>query len=241
MTRTLLIGALLFLVFAVALAPASLVRTLIPADSGIELLRTAGTLWDGAADLYLAGQPAGRVAWDFDATALGRGVIGYDISLAGPEHLLNGAIGFGAGAGQAILRGQASSAFANRWLAPYDIAIAGDLELRDAQVRVPYDVRETGHGSAAGSVAWSGGAVRYVLSGRANAGDLPPLVAYLGEGLETVVVPEGGQTPLLRAEVLAEGFVRIGVTKLLTRLVGNPWPGTQADHEVVLEVEEQLF
>lgn len=241
MTRYVLIGVLLFLGFAAVLAPASLIRSLIPADSGIGLLQPAGTLWDGAADLYLAGQPAGHLQWNLNVTAIFRGVVGYDIALAGPEHALTGSVGIGIGGSEATLRGQTSGAFANRWLTPYDIHIGGSLELRDVHVRVPYDVRRTGQGAAAGSLAWSGGPVRYVLSGRSNAGSLPPLVAYLGEGLETVVVPEGGQTPLLRAKVLTDGFVSIGVTKLLTRLVGSPWPGTQADHEVVLEVEEQLF
>lgn len=241
MVRTLIIGLVLVLVFAVALAPATLVRTFIAADSGIELLRTGGTLWDGGADLYLSGQPAGRLHWDFRPGSLLRGTLGYDLTLTGPSHALTGDVRLGPGAGEATVRGRAAAAFANRWLSAYDIHIGGELELRDAHVRVPYDFRDTGAGSAAGSVAWTGGPLRYVLSGQANTGTLPPLVGYLGEGLEMVVIPEDGQTPLLEAEILPNGFVRIGVTKLLTRLTGTPWPGTQADHEVVLQVEEQLF
>ncbi len=70
MVKTLLVGLLLFLVFAVAFAPASLVRTLLPAGGGVEILESAGTVWDGTGDLYLAGQPAGRMRWDFRPTAL---------------------------------------------------------------------------------------------------------------------------------------------------------------------------
>ncbi len=136
------------------------------------------------------------------------------------------------------LGGTAAAAFANRWLAPYDIVIAGDLEFQGAQVRVPYDVAG---GRAGGALTWEGGPVRYRLGSRTHAGQLPPLVAYLGDGLEAMVYPQDGQTPLLLAEILPNGFVRIGVTKLMTELAGNPWPGSNADHEVVLEVEEQLF
>jgi len=241
MIKTLVIGLLLFLLFAIVFAPASLLRTLVPASSGVELLEPSGTLWDGAADLYLAGQPAGRLGWDFDAATLLRGALGYDVALAGPEHDLTGAVNLYPGAGEATLQGRASAGFANRWLTAYDIAIAGELTFREAHVRIPYDFAVTGSGSSSGNLAWTGGPVRYILSGRSYAGDLPPLVAYLGEGLETVVIPENGQTPLLRAEILPNGFARIGVTKLLTRLAGNPWPGSHADHEVVLEVEERLF
>lgn len=240
MVRMIVIGALLLLVFAVAFAPATLVRTLLPADSGVELLQPSGTLWVGSGDLYLAGQPAGRMRWVFAPMSLLRGAPGYDIALAGPQHELSGTVTVGLSAGGISLVGRASAAFANRWLAPYDIAISGELEFQDAQVRVPYDVTSE-PGAASGSLTWTGGPVNYRLAGRGYSGNLPPLVAYLGEGLETVVYPQGGQTPLLTAQILASGFVRIGVTQLLTDLAGNPWPGSHADHEVVLEVEEQLF
>lgn len=241
MTRTLVIGVLLFLVFAVVFAPASLIRTVLPPDGGIELLEPSGTLWDGAGDLFVAGRLAGRMQWDFEPLSLARGTLGYDLALSGPDHDLTGTVSVGPGAGEVTLVGRAASAFANRWLAPYDINIAGELTFQEARLKVPYDYAESGAGTASGSLAWTGGPVRYRLSGREYAGELPPLVAYLGEKLETVVYPEGGQTPLLRAEVLPNGFVRIGVTQLMTNLAGNPWPGSHADHEVVLEVEEQLF
>lgn len=241
MIRAIVIGLLLVLLFAVVLAPASLIRRFVPADSGIELLEPAGSLWDGAAELYLAGQSAGRLDWDWRPSALLTGAVGYDLELTGPGHALTGAVGFRLGAADATVNGRAGADLLNRWLAPYDIHIGGTLEFQEAHVRIAYDFRESGAGSASGSLLWSGGPVRYVLSGRANAGTLPPLVAYLGEGLETVVIPQDGQTPLLQAEILPNGFLRIGVTKLLTRLMDNPWPGPQPDHEVVLEVEEQVF
>jgi hypothetical protein len=51
----------------------------------------------------------------------------------------------------------------------------------------------------------------------------------------------GAVIPLLRIEVLANGYVRIGITRLLTKLLNNPWPGSDVDHEVVLEIEERLL
>lgn len=241
MIRAILIGLLLVLVFAVVLAPASLVRRFVSPDSGVELLEPAGTIWDGGAQLYLGGRAAGHLAWDWRPAALLTGALAYDLTLNGPDHALTGAVRFGFGAAEATLNGHAAAEFVNPWLAPYDIRIGGGLDFEDAQVRVAYDYRESGDGSAGGRLLWSGGPVRYVLSGRPNAGTLPPLAANLGDGLETVVIPQEGQTPLLHARILPNGFVRIGITKLLTRMMGNPWPGPQPDHEVVLEVEERLF
>lgn len=239
MTRTLLIGAALFVVFAVVFAPASLIRRVVPADAGVELLAPTGTLWRGGADLYLGGQPAGRLQWDFEAVTILQGMLGYAVTLSGPDHDLAGSVAAGTGAATASVDGQAAAAFVNRWLAPYDIAIDGALSLTGVDFRLPYDAPAAGR--AGGSVHWAGGPVRYRLGGRSHAGALPPLVAYLGEGVEAVVYAEGGQTPLLRAEILPTGFARIGVTQLFTELAGNPWPGSHQDHEVVLEVEEQLF
>ena len=90
-------------------------------------------------------------------------------------------------------------------------------------------------------VTWSGGQVRYILSGRSSTSILPPLVAYLGEGAEATVFAQNGQTPLIKAELLDNGFAKVGITRLLTKMLDNPWPGSEPDHAVVLEVEEQVF
>jgi len=239
MIRTLMVGIALFLIFAVVFAPASLIRRVLPTNAGVELLTPTGTLWKGAAEVYLGGQPAGRLHWDFDAVTIVQGMPGYDVQLTGPEHALSGKVAAGTDAATARLDGQAAAAFVNRWLAPYDIAIDGALSMTGVNLRLPYAAPVTGR--AGGKVRWAGGPVRYRLGGRSHAGALPPLVAHLGEGLEAVVYADGGQTPLLRAEILPTGFARIGVTQLFTELAGNPWPGTHPDHEVVLEVEERLF
>ena len=48
-------------------------------------------------------------------------------------------------------------------------------------------------------------------------------------------------TDEISAALKTDGFARIGLTKLLTTLLGNPYPGNHADAAVVLEVEEQVF
>ena len=67
------------------------------------------------------------------------------------------------------------------------------------------------------------------------------MTADLGPGPVAVAYATGESTPLLQAALTGNGFARIGVTKYLTRLLGQPWPGGDPDHAVVLEVEEQVF
>jgi hypothetical protein len=241
MTRTLAIGLALFLLFAIVLAPAGLLRVLIPDASGVDLLEASGTLWNGSGELYLAGNPAGTIRWRARAVTILQGALGYDVSVRDSAHEVSGHVAAGLSAVTVSLDGAVGAPFINRWLAPYDIVLSGDFTLHRVDVTWPYDADALASGTAAGEVTWTGGPIRYRLADRNYAGELPPLVAYLGDALETQVYPKDGQTPLLRADIRPGGFVRIGVTQLLTRLAGNPWPGAHADHEIVLEVEEQLF
>jgi hypothetical protein len=237
--RSWLIGAALFLAFVVIFAPATLIRTLLPADSPIDLLQVQGSLWRGSGELFVEGRPLGTLRWNHRAITILQGSLGYDIDWFGADHRVSGQLKLGPGRWRVQGTGNVDAPFLNRWLAPYDIAMSGRVELDAVTLSAGY--REIGHGIASGSARWDGGPVRYRLAGQDYAGQLPPLTAFLGDGLEAVVYPEDGQTPLLRLTLQDDGFVRIGVTRMLTRLLGNPWPGSQQDHEVVLEVEEQLF
>ena len=61
-----------------------------------------------------------------------------------------------------------------------------------------------------------------MLSQRPRTAELPPLEARLSfaDGPEATVVAVGENTPLLEAELLQSGYARIGVTMLLTRMLG---------------------
>jgi hypothetical protein len=237
--RSWVIGALLFIVFAVIFAPATLIRSFLPADGSIDLLQAQGSLWRGSAELFVEGLPAGTLRWNHRPVTILQGSLGYDIEWFGVDHRISGRVKLGPGQWLVQGAGNVDAPFLNRWLAPYDIVMSGRVELDSVSLSAGY--RGIGHGAASGSARWDGGPVSYRLAGQDYAGQLPPLTAFLGDGLEAVVYPQDGQTPLLRLAVQDDGFVRIGVTRMLTRLLGNPWPGSQQDHEVVLEVEEQLF
>ena len=70
-----------------------------------------------------------------------------------------------------------------------------------------------------------------------------------------IKTPERGQHPgwpqlqvlnaedgalLITGRLTPSGSAAIGITRGFTKLAGQPWPGSDPDHTVVLEVEEQL-
>ena len=244
MRRTILFGLLLFLGFAVLFAPAGLVRLVFEQIEGASLTHPAGTIWNGRGQIRLHDKPLGRLEWNLHPTTILQGTLSYEFTLFGTATpggtlaQLAGTANVGFNRSLAMkMSGSVSAEFVNRYLAPYDMMISGNLNLTNAEFTLNLGVPQ----SAAGQVTWSGGPVRYILSGRSFSGNLPPLVAYLGKGPEATVFAQNGEIPLIKAELLDNGFAKVGITKLLTKILGQPWPGSQPDHAVVLEVEEQVF
>lgn len=248
MRRIILVLTLLIAGFAVLYAPAALLRQVLSSGSSAVLTGYSGTLWNGSARLLVAGQDAGRLAWELAPVTVLRGALGYHLHLTGPQQSLAADLALRPGGFEVTLNGAVDADWFDRWLARYDIRLGGKFAFESVRIETAYgqgnDQEGTGPapGSAGGRLTWTGGPVHYLLSGRRYEGSLPPLEARFGQGLIAVVYPSNGDsTLLLRAELLANGFARIGMTRLLTRLLNNPWPGGDADHEVVLEVEEQVL
>ena len=239
-TRVLLLAGLAaFLFFCLAFAPARLLTPLAERIPGATLSGAAGTVWAGSGRLFIAGQDYGRFAWSFRPGTLLELFPGIGWTLSG-EHLnLRGRIHLTPGRAALSASGSVDADAVNRWLAAYQLSVAGKFEIRDLYLhlvdRRPDDTR--------GSVRWSGGRVHYVLSQRRNTAELPPLEAHLAFAgrPEATVVAQGDTTPLLEAQLLDSGFARIGVTMRLTRMLNQPWPAGGAEDKVVLAVEEKIL
>ena len=234
-----LLGVLAFLSFCVAFAPARLLAPLAERIDGAALTGTAGTVWSGSGRLLFEGRDRGHLSWSFRPETLLKLFPGFDWTLAA-EHLdLGGRVNLAPGRAALSMGGSVDAAAINPWLAAYELSLGGSFEVRDLYLQIagarPDNTR--------GGIAWSGGRVQYVLSQRSMTANLPPLEARLtfAEGPEAVVVAEGDSTPLLEAQLLDSGFARIGVTMLLTRMLGQPWPGGGPDDKVVLAVEEKIL
>lgn len=238
MGKFLAIGTLLVVVFAVVFAPAGLSRLALDQVEAVTLQDPSGTLWAGNGRLSVNGTDLGTLGWDLQAVTILSGALGYDFTLVGQDLDLQGTAR--AGWDQtyaATATGRVGEAFINQLMAPYDMAISGDLNLNACRVEMAGQIPQ----SAAGNATWEGGQVQYILSGRRSSNRLPAMVAELGAGPEAVVREVDGEIPLIIAELQADGFAKVGLTKHLTTLLNNPWPGPATAAEVVLQVEEKVF
>jgi len=237
MRNKFLIGAVVFLTLLITQAPAGILRWLIEQSGQATLIGTTGTLWQGQGQLLVARQPVGIVRWDLQGVTILQGKLSYHVELESSEQNLTTSLQLLPDTGVQATNGTVAAEAVNRWLAPYNIRLSGQFTLTDVALQFKGGRPD----SAGGDLHWEGGPVTYQLAGEISSGILPEMTAVLGPGAEAVVFAAGGQTPLLQAQLQDNGFAKVGVTKLLTKMLNRPWPGSDSDHEVVLEVEEQVF
>ena len=236
---TALILVIIFIVLIVR-APASAVRRFIPPDSPVTLTNLEGTLWNGSAQIFLNAEDVGLAKWVWRSGDLTELMVGYDWSLTRDGLSLNGVLASNGNEASVTATGLVADHIINSYLQPYDLTISGDLSLENVQA----EVVDRQLNSIEGLLTWEGGATRYQLASRHYQAIVPPLVGTLGlidNHPALTVIREGGEITLIRAELLPTGYAKLGITKRFTQLLGNPWPGRDPDHKVVLEVEEQIF
>lgn len=243
MIRYVVIGLLLFLGFILTFAPAGILASAISANSRAEVLNPEGTLWSGQGQLNIDHVAIGVINWNFDFSSLGRGTPGYRWTFKHKDDLINGFTGVGFSSVDAALQGRLDARSLNHWLRRYDIVLSGTIDVAPSSVTLATD---SGFPVAMeGQISWDGGVVRYVLSGLLNQVTLPPMQAFINlseQGVaEAVVYAQDQHNPLLKASLGQNGYVKVGITKLFTKMLNNPWPGSEPDHAVVIEVEEQIF
>ncbi len=243
MKRYFILGILVFIAFAVAFAPARLVDRALDQVPQVDLIDPRGTLWTGLGDLVFRGVPVGRVEWQFDKTSPLALAPTYAWRLSDTAVNLEGSSGISTEAAHLEVRGQFLADFINAYAREYDIHIEGDFTVRDTAVR--FDPADRTIIDLDGQIDWTGGRVRYTLGGQLRETQLPPLTAHLGVdpsgSPQAMVFEDGGKVPLMTASQGAPGFIKIGMTKLFTKLLDTPWPGNDPDDAVVLEVEEQFL
>ena len=236
----LLLGILAFLGFCAAFAPARLLAPLAERIDGVALTRTAGTVWSGSGRLIFNGQGRGHFSWSFQPATLLRLFPGIGWALSAEHMNLAGTMNLAPGRNGAFdQRHGGTTAPSIPGSRPTNCPWQDNSRCATFTCISPTTARD----DAGGTISWSGGRLRYVLSQRSQVAELPPLEARLSfsDGPEATVVAAGDATPLLEARLLDSGFARIGVTMLLTRMLGQPWPGGGPDDKVVLAVEEKIL
>ena len=236
-----LVGILALVGCIVYMAPATLLATAFGDAGPTRLTQVRGSIWDGAAAVEYQGQSLGSLSWRFDASRLVRGEAVFDWDLGGAGHALTGGAHLGLTGLQCNAAGVVRGATMRRILASYWIEAGGDIDIERISAHVSYDLRPR---NMAGELSWGGGEVRYRLSGEHYRMVLPPLAGVL-ESVDAepalTVFGEGVDAPLLHVRLDADGWLNIGVTKKLTKMAGNPWPGNEPDHAIVIDVSERLL
>ncbi|MEM9624367.1 MAG: type II secretion system protein N, partial [Pseudomonadota bacterium] len=230
MKKYVLFGLAVFLCCLIALAPAGIVDRLVEQNTQMELTEVRGTLWSGHGQLALSLPnqtilPV-RLSWSFQPLTLISLAPGFEWSLQNSELQLQGDAATSLSAQTVSLQGQVGATPLNRWLDLYDIVLAGEFVVHPTSLLVA----DTKLNDIKGQIDWSGGMVRYTLSGVLHEVDLPPLRAYLERNDQdqptATVFTLDGSTPLIIASLTENGFARIGMTKLFTKLLRTPWPGS---------------
>ena len=242
MLKYILVGLLVFVVCLIAFAPASLVDRALREIPDADLINPRGTLWQGEGGLVIAGANRGTVTWDLRAWSALLANPTVDWVISDTNLNLTGVVATGIKTHDLNASGSAQASVLNEWLEQYQIFLGGHFTIQPTELIVNHD-RTVQH--LEGQIDWTGGAVRYTLSGLLHETQLPPLTAYLDQNAQNMpiatVYAQGESTPLLLASMTPDGYAKIAMTKLFTRLLKNPWPGDAPDSAIVLEVEEKIF
>lgn len=231
-------GLLAFTLFCAARAPAGLFALLIERVGGASLAAAAGTVWSGRGALRFRDNALGQLQWSFEPASLAQLAPGYAWQLTGNGLDLHGGLAFRTDGVRLSAQGAVAAEAVNAELATYGIRLDGRLDIESL------DATLTGAGLARleGGGRWSGGAVSYPLGGRSHTALLPPMRAEAQSAPITAkAFAEESGTLLMQAEIIADGYAKIGVTRRLLQLLNQPWAGRGADDEIVISLEEAVF
>ncbi|MGI9327687.1 MAG: type II secretion system protein N [Pseudomonadales bacterium] len=241
MIRYVLVGIVVIIALLIYMAPATLLKQPLATVPDIDVQQLRGTLWQGQGLLAVAQTPLGDLHWRAQPTALLSGRMAASYQLAGSNLALTGEVAVATKSVNASTNGEVQAALINQLLADYELSMSGALEPEAVSVEL-VEQRVT---ALNGQIHWAGGIVSYALEGRQATQQLPPMRADLS--LDEADLPlatiysDGVNFPVLTLRLMDSGFVKVSLTRRFTQIVGMPWPGSEPDHAVVLEVEQQVF
>jgi len=228
-------------------------RGAAPGAPEIRLLRTTGTVWSGAGQLLVNRIPIGDLSWRLQASGLLALEAAVDWQLEGEQFSAQGtAAARNNEFDLRAVRANLSEQFLQAALGRYDIAPSGNLTIANLDItnlRLNEQLNWPSQVTAVGEARWSGGQVHYQLAGQSYDIELPAMQGTIDSAPNNAqnpgwpqlkVISEEDAMLLITGRLTPTGSAAVGITKGFTRLAGQPWPGSEPDHIVVLEVEEQL-
>ena len=239
--QLLFLGLVFFLSFLVIFLPASSIRFVTNTIPAIDFSTTEGSIWNGSGRLRVTKLYAGSLSWSVDPVQLVFGKLVIEWVLEEQTHTFGGAATIRLGSMAFSFDGLIEAATINRVLAPYNMNLNGALHLRSIKATIN---KSEGPIRIQGHMRWDGGTVQYHMSNQRFQRELPALLGELQmvEGIPSMTVrSETDDTPLIRARLDDDGWIHIGITKRFTRLIGQPWQGSEPDPAIVMEVSEKLL
>lgn len=240
MLRYLAVGLVLVLVLCIVFAPASLLRHAVSDVPGLEIVSPRGTLWTGDGGIVVQGEQIGTAHWTLLPFRLFQFELAHAVRFSGRDAVLEGDIAVSVGRVQGHASGTLGADALNYTLAPWDVRIEQPVTVEG--VDAVFENRQLV--SIDGHLAWPGGPTSWLMDGAPSTVTLPPLNGTLSSSdgsLSGLLVPADGQIPVVQMTLAPDGTFTLKISKLLTRLVGRPWPGSDPDHAIVIEMVDDLF
>lgn len=240
MLRYIAVGVLLALLLCIVFAPASLLGHAVKEIPGLEVVAPRGTLWSGHGGVVIQGEQIGIARWTLHPLRLLLFELAYSVRFTGRDAVLDGAVTVTPGTVHGRASGTLGADALNYTLAPWDVRIEQPVAVET--VEAVFENRRLA--AIDGQLAWPGGATTWLLDGSPTTVALPPMTGRLAasEGrLTGLLVPADGQIPLVQMMLAPDGTFTLKISKLLTRLVGRPWPGSDPDPAIVIEMVDDLF
>ena len=233
-------GLIVFVLALLVRLPASLVTDLVhdsASGTQVRLTDPRGSLWRGEARLSIMQTDFGRLAWRVSPLSMLIFAPRVDWQLQSSD--LSGQIELG-DALTATVTGSLDTARLAPILSRYAMSAEGQLRFRDLRIE-----RNEQAASLSGQVDWSGGRVDLGLGNWRDQQVLPTLRAVATSSTRLTVTllddPSGTYVPAGEIELLAGGWVKLGVTGHLAKYFSQSLGDAENPAEIVLAVEEQLL
>jgi general secretion pathway protein N len=240
MWRRLILVGLLITGFIVWLAPASLLRRVVNDIPGVDIVSPQGSLWNGSGSLVIQGEYVGTTRWQLRPLRLFALELAFDTQFSGRDAQLSGMFTASPRGLGADMAGTLGIQALNYTLAQWGVTVAAPVTVESVKAEWKnYQLKELD-----GKLVWPGGNVDWPAANGNGHASMPPLSGVVSDqngSLFGLVVPVNEQIPLIQAELTPDGTFTLKISKLLTRLTGNPWPGSDPDHAIVIEMVDDLF
>lgn len=240
--KGLALGGLAYVVFLLAMVPASLPIHYAEAKlpRGVQLTQIDGSIWQGGVVITYQNEDY-RLLWELNPWELLLLQLSATFDLQNEHIALSGKImGSPSGAGVSAVSGFIGEQPIETLARDFSVSIENPLRVVDMGLSFDGALFD----NVSGVFRWQGGSVQYKAGRKPKSVQVPALKAQLGldeEQLLLSVLTQEDESVLASINLSPEGMAAVAVRKRMLDVVGQRW-GQEVDPDfVVFEVQEQLL